>query len=313
MKKILVIDKIDNILENKLLNAGFLLENACLLSKSEISKIISNYFGIIIRSRITIDKPIIDKAKNLKFVARVGSGMESIDTQYCKSKNILCLNSPEGNRDAVAEQCIGMLLNIMNNLVRANHQVKTGIWQREANRGTEIKNKTIGIIGYGNTGGALAKKLSGFECNVISYDKYKKNYSDKFTKEVSLNEIFLNADILSLHIPLNDETKYMVNHNFISNFTKNIILLNSSRGPIVETKSLVESLKSGKIISAGLDVIEYEESSFEQTKDMTSIPDFQYLANCENVILSPHIAGWTKESLVRLSEILAEKIIKNFA
>jgi len=308
-RKVLLIDIVHDIIPEKLESNGYEVISGVQLSRKEILACINEFCGIVIRSRIIIDKELIDKAVNLRFVARVGAGMESIDTKYCESKGISCLNSPEGNRDAVGEHCIGMLLSLMNNLNKADREVKTGIWLREANRGIELNAKTVGIIGYGNMGSCFAKKLSGFGCKVISYDKYKTGYEDKYTIETQMSNIFKEADIVSFHIPLRDETNYLVNDVFISKFNKPIIIINTSRGPIVETEALVRALKTGKIIAAALDVIEYEESSFEKTKEMTKFSDFRYLAESDKVIMSPHIAGWTVESKIKLAEVLVSKII----
>jgi D-3-phosphoglycerate dehydrogenase len=256
-----------------------------------------------------MNRQLIDKATNLKFIGRVGAGMESIDVAYAESKGIKCFNSPEGNRDAVGEHALGMLIAVMNNFLHADKQVRNGEWKREENRGVEIKGKTIGIIGYGNMGSAFAKKLKGFEANVIAYDKYKFNYSDEFVKEVSLEEIFENSDILSLHVPLTDETHYMLNASFINKFKKKFWLINTSRGAVVNTNDLVAALKSGKVKGAALDVIEYEETSFE-TLSGKDLPDaWKYLISSDKVILTPHIAGWTVESKIKLAKVLAEKII----
>ena len=309
IKKILIIDSVHEIILQKLKEAGLEIIIGTDWNKDKIVNNINDFYGIILRSRITIDKSIIDIANNLKFIGRVGSGMESIDTDYCKEKGIVCLNSPEGNRDAVGEHAIAMLLAVMNNICKANKEVKSRLWLREANRGIELKNKTVGIIGYGNMGSSFAEKLSGFACNVISYDKYKNNYSDSYTKEVELQEIFEKSDILSIHIPLNSETKYMINNSFISKFKKPFFLINTSRGLIVKTNSIVEALKSGKILGAALDVIEYEDTSFEKIENIFDHTDFRELVNNEKVILSPHIAGWTNESKLRLAEVLIDKIL----
>lgn len=309
IKRILLIDTVHRIIPDRLKDAGFITENCFDANRNEIMNIIGDYCGVVIRSRITFDKEIIDKAINLKFIARVGAGMESIDTEYCALKRIACLNSPEGNRDAVGEHAIAMLLNLMNNITKADREVKNGIRKREENRGSELGNKTVAIIGYGNMGSSFAKKLSGFGCNVISYDKYKVGYSDGFTKESDYEEIFEKADIVSLHVPLTEETKYLVDGEFLKSFKKNIILLNTARGPVVKTDDLVSALKSGRVIAAGLDVIEYEESSFESSAGMTDREEFKYLASCDNVILTPHIAGWTHESKIKLAEVLVEKIL----
>jgi len=308
-KKVLLIDTVHRIILDRLIESGFEVVSGFDWPREQILKAMPDYCGVVIRSRINIDKEFIDSAGNLKFIARVGAGMESIDLEYCKAKGIVCLNSPEGNRDAVGEHAIGMLLSLLNNLNKADREVKRGIWNRENNRGNELNVKTVGIIGYGNMGSSFAKKLSGFGCKVISYDKYKSGYSDGFTNETDMGTIFNETDILSLHVPLTEETQYLFNEQFISNFKKPIILINTSRGPVVKTNALTQALKSGKVLGAALDVIEYEETSFENTAIMTDKPDFEYLASCDNVILTPHIAGWTVESKIKLAEILADKII----
>ncbi len=309
-EKVLIIDDVHTIITDGLQNAGFDVVDATKWSREQILENVGDVFGVVLRSRINVDREFIEAAKNLKYVARVGAGMETIDIECCENHGISCLNSPEGNRDAVGEHSVGMMLSLLNNLNRADRQVKAGEWKREINRGRELGFRTIGIIGYGNMGGALARKLSGFGCKVIAYDKYKKNYSDKYATEVSLDEIFKNADILSLHVPLTDETKYMVDEAFIEKFRNPFVLINVARGPVVKTSALVNALKSGKILATGIDVIEYEETSFETTKKMTDNPDFCYLAQCDNVIMSPHIAGWTVESKIKLAQVLLDKILK---
>jgi D-3-phosphoglycerate dehydrogenase len=235
--------------------------------------------------------------------------MENIDVEYAGSKGIMCLNSPEGNRDAVGEHALGMLLALMNNMVRADRQVRAGTWIREGNRGTEISGKTVGIIGYGNMGSAFAQRLKGFDCRVISWDKYKHNYADGNTSETSMDEIFQEADILSLHVPLTWETRHMADDAFLRRFRKNIWLINTARGQVVKTEDLVTNLASGKVAGAALDVLEYEDSSFETISG--DVPaDLQYLLHADNVILTPHIAGWTQESNVKLARFLVEKIRK---
>lgn len=309
MKKVLIINEVHEILIKKLEKQGFKCDMAVGKSYTEISQVVEQYTGIILRSGIIIDKNLIDRAKNLKFIGRLGSGLESIDVDYCKSKNIACLNSPEGNRNAVAEHALGMLLNILNNITKSQNEVRNGLWLREENRGTEIKGKTIGIIGYGNTGSAFALKLKGFGANVISWDKYKFNYSDGNTRETTLEDIFENAGIVSLHVPLTNETKYMVNSDFISSFRKNFYLINTSRGPVVNTAALFKGLESGKISGAALDVIEYEEYSFDRMKTENIDGDFRKLLEKQNVILTSHIAGFTHESKFLIADILADKII----
>ena len=320
--KVLFIDPAHPILSDELTKLGYQCDYFPDYNRNDFERIIADYFGIIIRSKINIDKAIIDKAKNLKFIGRVGSGMESIDIDYAEAKGIICLNSPEGNRDAVGEHMIGLLLNLLNKISIADKQVRKGIWEREGNRGMEIKGKTIGIIGYGNMGSSVAKKLMGFEANVIAYDKYKKNFSDGNIKEVTLEKIFEDSDILSLHVPLTDETNFMVNNSFINRFKKNIYIINTSRGKVVNTADLVKNIKSGKVLGTALDVIEYEETSFEKISPLLSpsphgeglgvgLPEpFTYLINADNVILTPHIAGWTVESKYKLSMVLVDKIKK---
>ena len=308
--KVLFIDNTHSLLTEKLTAMGFICEPFTGNSSEELMCIISEYTGIIIRSKLIIDKNIIDKATKLKFIGRVGSGMESIDVVYAEQKGIACLNSPEGNRDAVGEHTTGLLLCLLNKIALADSQIRKGIRLREANRGVEIKGKTIAIIGYGNMGGAFAKCMSGFGAEIIAYDKYKKNYTDTYVKEASLDAIFEKADIISLHVPLTKETHYMVDELFIGKFKKNFFLLNTSRGQVVKTEALVKALATGKILGAALDVIEYESISFEKLES-TKLPEpYNYLIHAENVVMTPHVAGWTNESKIKLVEVLAEKISK---
>jgi D-3-phosphoglycerate dehydrogenase len=239
--------------------------------------------------------------------------LENIDTSFCKEKNIQCFNSPEGNRNAVAEHALGMLLSLFNNIVKSNKEIRLGIWDREGNRGEELDGKTIGIIGYGNNGAAFAKKLRGFDVKVMAYDKYKTGYGDHFVQECTLQAIQEQADVISFHIPQNKETVHFFNDEFLLNCQKSIFLLNLSRGKIVDTITLVKGLKSNKIKGACLDVLEYEKSSFESFFDQEHSEDFRYLLESENVLLSPHVAGWTIESYFKLSNVLADKIIAHFS
>jgi D-3-phosphoglycerate dehydrogenase / 2-oxoglutarate reductase len=307
MARILFIDSVHPLISRELTSMGFQCDFFPDYGRKEFLSVADRYTGIIIRSKIRIDKEFLDKAVNLKFVGRVGAGMESIDVEYAESLGIHCLNSPEGNRDAVGEHTLGMLLSLMNHLNRADRQVHHGKWDREGNRGTEIKGKTIGIIGYGNMGSAFAQRLKGFEARVISYDKYKKNYTDGNTVESSLDELFRETDILSLHVPLTEETTHMVNDEFIWSFHKNIWMINTSRGPVVNTADLVANLEAGKVPGAALDVLEYEDTSFEMLAG--NIPgELGYLMKADNVVLTPHIAGWTHESNVKLARVLVDKI-----
>jgi len=311
---VLFVDSTHPRLPEMLTKAGFTCNyNPDKVTPSNIKDIIKDYDGIIIRSKVRIEKDIIDTCKNLKFIGRVGAGLENIDVEYAESKGIKCFNSPEGNRDAVGEQALGMLLTLFNNIIRADFEVRNGKWIREGNRGLEIKGKTVGIIGYGNMGGAFAQRLQGFEANVIAYDKYKFDYSNEFVTEKSLEDLFEKTNILSLHVPLTEETQFMINDKFINQFKKDIYIINTARGKVLKTEDLVKNLKSGKILGAALDVLEYEQTSFEDLHSGEKLPDaFQYLIESNKVILTPHIAGWTKESNIKLSEFLADKIIAAF-
>ncbi len=306
--KVLFIDTVHELLEQRLAKIGFDCVEGYSFSRAEVLKGINEYTGVVIRSRFKIDQEFIDAATQLKFICRSGSGMENIDMEYATSKNIYCFNSPEGNRDAVGEHAIAMLLCLFNNIIRSDKEVRQGIWNREKNRGIELMGKTVGIIGYGVMGSAFAKRLSGFGVDVFAYDKYKSNYGNEFAKESSLEEIYGKADIVSIHLPLTEETTYYINEDFINRFSKNIYVINTSRGKNLNTKDLVDAMKSRKVLGACLDVLEYETSSFEKI-DKENLPeDFIYLSKCENVVLSPHVAGWTKESYVKLSGFLADKV-----
>ena len=306
--KILHIDSNHPIMWIKLEELGFSNENDFKSTKEEIEAKIHNYHGIVIRSRFKIDKTFLDKATNLQFIARVGAGLESIDCEYATSKNIQLIAAPEGNRNAVSEHTLGMLLSLFNNLNKAHSEIQKGHWNREKNRGHELEGKTVGIIGYGNMGKAFAKKLRGFDVEVLCYD-IKENVADANAKQVSITELQQKSDVLSLHVPWTPETDKMVNANFISAFAKPFWLFNTSRGKNVVTNDLVDTLKSGKILGAGLDVLEYEKLSFETIFQDDNIPEaFQYLLQAKNVILSPHIAGWTFESHQRLAQTIVDKI-----
>ncbi|TVZ52494.1 2-hydroxyacid dehydrogenase [Dokdonia sp. Hel_I_53] len=311
--KILHLDKNHPLLVDQLTDAGHTNDENYKISKAETEKIIGMYDGIVIRSRFKIDRLFIDAATNLKFIARVGAGLESIDVKYAKEKGIYLINSPEGNRNAVGEQALGMLLNLFNNINRADREVKAGHWNREQNRGVELEGKTVGIIGYGNMGKAFAKKLKGFDCNVVCYD-LKNGLGDENARQVSLTTLQKEADVLSLHTPWTPKTDQMVDSNFINAFAKAFYLINTARGKSVVTKDLVAAMKDGKILGAGLDVLEYENLSFENLfTGNQSIPvPLEYLIKQDNVILTPHIAGWTIESKVKLSQTIVDKILARF-
>lgn len=314
--KILLLDSNHPLITEQLLAKGFILEEDFTSSYDEVLQKINQYDGIIIRSRIPLDKNFLENARNLKFIARVGAGMENIDLETAKNLGISLINSPEGNRDAVAEHVVAMLLILMNRLFIASEEVKNGVWKREENRGDELLGKTFGIIGYGNMGKATAKRLSGFGVEVIFYDILP-NLEDEFAKQVSLEELQERADILSLHIPLDASTKYLVDENFISKMKKNFYLVNTARGKNVKTSALVDALKSGKVKAAALDVLEYEKSSFENLDASTSLSarnkeDLQFLLESNQVIVTPHIAGWTHQSKEKLAQFIVDKIVQQF-
>jgi D-3-phosphoglycerate dehydrogenase len=312
IKKILFLDSVHSILEERLIGLGYVCEHDLKASKEEVESKIDQYFGLVIRSRFPIEEVFLNKAINLKFIARSGAGIENINVAYAEEKGITVFNSPEGNMDAVVEHAIGMLLMLFNQLKKGDEEVRKGFWDREGNRGLEISGKTAGIIGYGNMGRAFAKKLSGFDCKVIAHDKYKKGFGDELALEVGLEILFNEADILSIHLPLSEETHYYVDEVFISKFKKPIYLINTARGNNVCLESLVKGLKNKKILGACLDVLEYETKSFETINAENFPEDFKYLAQSDKVILSPHVAGWTTESYIKLSSFLADKIEKKF-
>ncbi|MEI6684408.1 MAG: NAD(P)-dependent oxidoreductase [Bacteroidota bacterium] len=307
MSSVLFIDSVHPLVRELLSQAGFVCDFFPDFKRNDFLAIADRYTGIIIRSKIAIDKELIDRATRLKFIGRVGAGMENIDVGYAESRGIRCLNSPEGNRDAVGEHTLGLLLSLLNHITRADRQVRNGTWLREENRGTEIKGKTVGIIGYGNMGSAFAARLQGFGAQVISWDKYKTNYSDGNTRETSLEQLFELTDILSLHVPLTEETTWMADDAFFRRFHKNIWLINTARGKVVRTSDLVKNLESGKVLGAALDVLEYEDSSFE-TISGSLPPELDYLVASDRVVLTPHIAGWTRESNEKLARVLVGKI-----
>ena len=310
--KILHLDTNHPLLINQLNNLGFINDEDYTSSKLEIEEKIHLYDGLIIRSRFSIDTTFLDKATNLQFIGRVGAGLENINCTYAESKNITLIAAPEGNRNAVGEHCLGMLLSLFNKLNKADREVRNGQWLREENRGVELDGKTVGLIGYGNMGQSFAKKLRGFDVKVLCYD-LKSNISDNNCKQVSLAELQEKTDILSIHTPQTALTKNSVNTDFINKFKKNFWLINTARGTSVNTNALVEALKSGKILGAGLDVLEYEKSSFENLFSDDKMPSaFQYLIKSGNVILSPHIAGWTMESNEKLAQTIVDKIKDKF-
>jgi len=310
--KILHLDSNHELLINQLNDLGHTNDEDFSSSKEVIEAKMHQYDGFIIRSRFTIDKQFLDKATNLKFIGRVGAGLENIDCAYAQEKGVYLISAPEGNRNAVAEHSLGMLLSLFNKLNKADKEVREGKWLREENRGVELDGKTIGLIGYGNMGKAFAKKLRGFDVKVLCYDIIA-NLGDENCKQVSLDELQANADVLSIHTPETSLTLNMVNGKFINQFKKPFWLINTARGKSVVTKDLVEALQKGKVLGAGLDVLEYEKKSFENLFSKNEVSEaFKYLINSKQVILSPHVAGWTIESKEKLAQTMVEKIQRKF-
>ncbi|AWG20659.1 hydroxyacid dehydrogenase [Flavobacterium faecale] len=311
--KILHIDSNNPIMMEQLQAAGFINHEDFSSSKEEIEAKIQDYQGIVIRSRFKIDKAFLDKATQLQFIARVGAGLESIDCDYATTKNITLIAAPEGNRNAVAEHTLGMILSLFNNLNQADREIRSGQWNRESNRGHELDGKTVGIIGYGNMGKSFAKKLRGFDVDVLCYDIVD-GVGDENCKQVSLDELQQKAEVLSLHLPWTPDTDGMVNKAFIDGFAKPFWIMNTSRGKNIVTSDLVVAMKSNRVLGAGLDVLEYEKLSFETLFQENDTPEaFQYLLDAPNVILSPHVAGWTFESHERLAQVIVDKIKAKYA
>ena len=301
--KILIIDDLHPAFAEKATALGFEVDDRPLITRAETLAVIKDYTGIAVRTKFRIDKEIFDAAPNLKFVARAGAGLDNIDEAIAKDRDIQLINAPEGNRDAVAEHAIGLLLSLMNNFRNADTQIRNGVWDREGNRGYELKGKTVGIIGYGFMGQKMARKLAGFEVNVIAYDKYQTGFGNEYAREVSMEEIVKHSDVLSLHIPLTTETKQMVDDEYFYHFKKPIFFINTARGEIVNTAALLKNINSGKVLGAGLDVLEVEK--FPNLEEQTW---FKELKNNEKVILTPHVGGWTFDSYRKISEVLAQKL-----
>lgn len=308
---IIFLDSTHEYLPNQFINKGFQVIHHYDLPEKLNDDIRTNVIGLVVRSRIVLDKKNIDLFPQLRFIARAGSGIENIDTIYANQKGIVCINSPEGNRIAVAEHVIGMLLSLMNNILKAHLEIHNGFWKREANRGYELDGKTFGIIGYGNVGSAVAERLQGFNMQVIAYDKYKHDFSNNLVEEVSLNELLTRSDIISIHVPLTSETTYMVNNNFFSKLSKPIWFINTSRGQVLETNSLLNAIANGKVLGACLDVLEYEDYSFENIESALANPNetLKQVLDNPKIILTPHIAGWTFESNRKHAEILWQKLM----
>ncbi|GAA4302020.1 NAD(P)-dependent oxidoreductase [Compostibacter hankyongensis] len=305
LRKVLITAKVHPYLIDTLTEKGYQVLYRPAITYEEVFQVVHSCEGLIVTTRIRVDKALLDNAINLQWIGRLGSGMEMIDVDYAAHKGIRCVSSPEGNCDAVGEQALGMLLCLFNNILRGNLQLREGIWEREKNRGLELKEKTVGIIGYGHTGAAFAHKLRGMECTVLAYDKYKKDFGDEYLQEVTLNTIFEQADVVSVHVPLTAETKYMVNDTFLQSFEGPVYVINTSRGAIVNTKDLIANLKSEKVAGACLDVLENEKLEKMSVEEREQ---FEYLLRADNVVLTPHIAGYSHEASFKMAHVVLKKL-----
>lgn len=303
MKKILIVDDLHPAFKMQAIAMGYEVDDEPKITREQTLAKIKDYVGIAVRTKFRIDSEIFAAATNLKFVARAGAGLDNIDDKIAFERNIALINAPEGNCDAVGEHATGLLLSLMNNFRRADLEIRNGIWDREGNRGYELKGKKVGIIGYGFMGQSFAKKLAGFEVDVMAYDKYKTGFSDAFAREVSMEEIVKHSDVLSLHIPLTTETRQMVDDEYFFHFKKPIFFINTARGEIVNTKAVLNAIDSGKILGAGLDVLQTE-----KFPALGEQPWYEELKENDKVILTPHVGGWTFDSYRKISEVLAEKL-----
>ncbi len=305
LSRILIIDDVHLSLIEKLNSLGIHVEYMPNISPSEVENIVEDFDGIVVRSKMKFTKEFLQKNKHIQLIARAGSGLDNIDTETADGLGISCINAPEGNCDAVGEQTIATLLTLATKLVKGHNEIKSGLWDREGNRGFEIKNKTIGIIGYGHTGSAVARKICGFGCSIIAYDRYKSGFENSNVKEVTLKELLNQADIISFHVPLTDLTRQWINDEFINSVVKPFVLLNLSRGAIMNASAVIRGIESGKITAFGSDVLENE--------NLSSLTDSQQkeldtMLKMNNVVLTPHVGGWTEESYKRISEVLGNKI-----
>lgn len=314
MKRVLISDRTHEVLPQRLREAGFEVSVEPDHDYESLVQAAQGCAGLVVRSKVNIDSAFIDRTPSLRCIGRVGAGMETIDVDYAEAHGVRCLNSPEGNRDAVGEHAVGLLLSLLDKIARADAEVRQGLWRREANRGLEIKGKTIGIIGFGNMGQAFAQRLSGFGCRVIFYDKYLPvNTIDTIEtigtiERVSLETLQREADVVSFHVPLTAETRHYLDAGFINAMAKPFYLINTARGAVVDTEALVAGLESGKVIGAALDVLEYENM---QADGLGEVPEcVRYLQQSPLTVLTPHVAGWTVESKYKLAAVLADKMIE---
>jgi D-3-phosphoglycerate dehydrogenase len=305
--KVLIIDEMHLSIIPLLEKEGFGVDYLPEIKREEIIKIVHEYEGLIIRSKTPMDKPLLEKAVKLKFIGRAGAGLDKIDLEYLKERGIHLFHAAEGNKDAVGEQAIGMLLSLFNHIGKADQEVKKGIWLREENRGEELQGKTVGIIGYGNMGSAMSKKLTGFDVRILAYDKYKSGFGNEFVEETDFRSILEESDIVSMHVPLTSETRNFLTLEVLKQFVKPIYLINTARGEIISFETLNQALDLGILKGAVLDVLENEKFN---TYSPEQKAEFEKLAARENVIFSPHIAGWTHQSYVKINEVLVEKIMK---
>lgn len=310
--KILIIDELHPFLKETLTNKGCVVDVILDIDCKGLSEILKDYSGLILRSKLKVSQELIDSAPKLEFIARAGSGMENIDTQYAAKKGIACISSPEANSTSVAEHATALTLSLLNKILKSNREVRSGKWERNDNWGTEIEGKTIGLIGYGHTGRAFARRISSFGVRTIAYDKYLSGFSDAFVEEATMTEIFCESDILSLHVPQTNLTKNLVKLDYIKSFKKPFFLINTSRGKIVNTSDLLFALEKGIILGAALDVLEFENSDFESLSGVPAGDDINNLIMRDNVIITPHVAGWTNESYRRHSVVLERKISELF-
>lgn len=309
--KVLFLDSVHPVLREKLEAQGIRCDHSLEGSREEVERYIDDYEGVVLRSRIRMDREFLEKAAKLEFIARSGAGLENIDTSYCRDHGIKVFHAPEGNRNAVGEHAVAMLLSLFNRLCQGDREVRNGVWDRVANRGIELGDRSVGIIGYGNTGQAFAKKLSGFGCRILAYDKYRDPKENDFELEsVTLDKLKREADIVSFHVPLTEETHHYFDEEFLNEMRDPFFLVNTSRGKVVRTDAVIEGLHGSKLRGACLDVLEYEKSSFEGLREDERPPSYGVLLSEERVLLSPHVAGWTDASYRRLSEVLAQKILK---
>ncbi|SHM24011.1 D-3-phosphoglycerate dehydrogenase [Chitinophaga jiangningensis] len=304
-KKVLITAKVHPYLVDQLETKGFEVDYQPSITYEEVYAAIPGCVGLIVTTRIRVDKQIIDHGRELQWIGRLGSGMELIDVPYAESKGIHCVSSPEGNRDPVGEQAVGMLLSLMHNVLKSNLELRKGIWERDGNRAYELGGKTVAIIGYGNTGSTFARKLKGFDVNIIAYDKYRKGFGTNEVKEVTLEEVYANADVVSLHLPLTEETRYIANDSFFSAFAHPVWFMNTARGKLVKNSDLIAALEDGRVRGACLDVLENEKLTTYSAEDKEQLA---YFLAASNVVLTPHIAGYSHEASIRMPRVVLEKL-----